>query len=177
MPLAVEAKQTSGCGKVKAPSGGKGDHGEAPEPMDRRHENMLYYHVITFIGMHARCGLELRHAWVYPNGRAFSRADGISGAGGNAAALGLRRNHRGRNTDYPAPTGSPEAMRAGLKDALENLDGERIGAVIQRIAAADTELGRALARLTENPDYPAIMDALASEEAPIRDGKLIGEGT
>ncbi len=64
----------------------------------------------------------------------------------------------------------PDAARKELKDAVESLDGVRIGAAIQRIGEADAELGRTLCRLAENFDYPAILSALTAEtqqrEAP-----------
>jgi hypothetical protein len=57
----------------------------------------------------------------------------------------------------------PDAARKELKDALENLEGERISAAIQRIGEADAELAQALSRLAENFDYPAILNALTAE--------------
>jgi PAS domain S-box-containing protein len=70
----------------------------------------------------------------------------------------------------------PAATREELKAALKSLRSERISAVIRQAGDVDAELGRALSRLAENLDYPAILDALASGEALAGDGELIGAG-
>ncbi len=57
----------------------------------------------------------------------------------------------------------PAALREELRDALVNLDSERIGAVIQQAREADVDLGRVLAHLAENFDYSAIMNALTRD--------------
>ncbi len=69
-----------------------------------------------------------------------------------------------------------DAARGELKDALESLDGERIGAVIQRIGETNADLAQVLLRLAEDFDYPAILRALAAENAPVGEGKLTGAG-
>jgi CheY-like chemotaxis protein len=63
----------------------------------------------------------------------------------------------------------PDAVRGQLRDALESLHGDRIAAVIRLAGATDPKLGRTLARLAENFNYPAILNALASDNAPIGD--------
>ncbi len=60
----------------------------------------------------------------------------------------------------------PAAMREDLREALDSLDCERIAAVIGETSEIDGELGRALTHLAENFDYPAILNALAAENAP-----------
>ncbi len=65
----------------------------------------------------------------------------------------------------------PEAVRGELWDALESLHSDRIAAVIRQASATDPKLGRTLTRLAENFNYPAILDALASDKAPIGDAR------
>ncbi len=62
-------------------------------------------------------------------------------------------------------TALPGPLRRELREAVESLDGDRIKAVIQRVSRADADLGRILAQLAENFDYPAILKALATETA------------
>ncbi len=57
-------------------------------------------------------------------------------------------------------------LRDELHGAVESLDRERIGAVIDRIAALDDETGRALEYLADEFDYPAILSALEAAEGP-----------
>jgi signal transduction histidine kinase/CheY-like chemotaxis protein len=59
----------------------------------------------------------------------------------------------------------PDTLRAQLKDALEILDSERIEDLIRQIAATDAKLGRALSRLAEGFNYPAILAALEALDA------------
>ena len=54
----------------------------------------------------------------------------------------------------------PQQLRLELHDALENLDGERIGAAIGQIACFDPSLHKTLSRLAADFDYPAILEAL-----------------
>jgi hypothetical protein len=54
----------------------------------------------------------------------------------------------------------PLALRDELKSALESLDSERIGAVIDQVAAHDAKLHKTLSHLAEYFDYPAILRAL-----------------
>ncbi len=51
-------------------------------------------------------------------------------------------------------------LRQRLKDALESLENERIAAVIAEIATYDVMLGKTLAHLANNFDYPAILRAM-----------------
>jgi PAS domain S-box-containing protein len=57
----------------------------------------------------------------------------------------------------------PAALREKLRDALGSLDSQRIRALIQQGGETDPDLGRALTRLAENFDYPAIRKALESQ--------------
>jgi CheY-like chemotaxis protein len=54
----------------------------------------------------------------------------------------------------------PSSLRNELKEALENLDNERIAAVIRQAGKIDKVLGRTLTGLAEYFNYPAILDAL-----------------
>ena len=54
----------------------------------------------------------------------------------------------------------PEVLRSELKKALESLERERIAAVIERVADHDRQLHKVLTQLTDNFDYPAILNAL-----------------
>ncbi|QFY42353.1 PAS domain S-box protein [Candidatus Methylospira mobilis] len=54
----------------------------------------------------------------------------------------------------------PKALRQELKNALESLESERIALVIEQVASYDTKLQKALARIVENFDYPAIIKVL-----------------
>ncbi len=58
----------------------------------------------------------------------------------------------------------PDAMRKALRDALESLDAERIAAVVREAQEVDARLGRRLERLTDNFEYPAILEALAQQK-------------
>lgn len=53
----------------------------------------------------------------------------------------------------------PEALRTGLCEALESLDGDRIEAVLHNIAAQDEVLHRILVRMVANFDYAPILNA------------------
>jgi CheY-like chemotaxis protein len=54
----------------------------------------------------------------------------------------------------------PDSLRTQLRNALEKLDTEQITAAIQQVSEIDPGLGCTLSRLTENFDYPAILNAL-----------------
>ncbi len=84
----------------------------------------------------------------------FVRAEAPAGPG--AGAETLRAEHL---------AGLPAALCRDLHDALETLDGERIGAVLAQIAPLDEALHRQLTRLAQNFDYPAILGALNANAA------------
>ncbi|MEJ2692140.1 MAG: ATP-binding protein, partial [Candidatus Thiodiazotropha sp.] len=54
----------------------------------------------------------------------------------------------------------PATLRTELRAAVESLDSGRIGFVLQQVAAHDQGLQQTLKQLTENFDYPAIVQAL-----------------
>ncbi|WNV05774.1 MASE3 domain-containing protein [Candidatus Methylospira mobilis] len=54
----------------------------------------------------------------------------------------------------------PAALRKELKSALESLDRDRISAAIRQVCEIDSKSGGILFLLTENFDYPAILNAL-----------------
>jgi hypothetical protein len=54
----------------------------------------------------------------------------------------------------------PPSLRNELKEALENLDNERITAAILQIGKLDKDLSLTLTSLTEYFNYPAILVAL-----------------
>ena len=54
----------------------------------------------------------------------------------------------------------PTTLRHELHDALQSLDSGRIAAVIQQVALYDSMLHKLLSRMTENFDYPTILNAL-----------------
>lgn len=54
----------------------------------------------------------------------------------------------------------PPKLRQDLRDALESLEIERIATTINEINTVDTKLGSILFRLTNNYDYPVILNAL-----------------
>jgi signal transduction histidine kinase/DNA-binding response OmpR family regulator len=54
----------------------------------------------------------------------------------------------------------PAALREALQEALTGLDSERIDALIRQVQEIAPEFGQALARLAENFDYQAILNAL-----------------
>ncbi|WNV03269.1 ATP-binding protein [Candidatus Methylospira mobilis] len=54
----------------------------------------------------------------------------------------------------------PSGLRIELRDALIRLDSDRIAAAIRQISDIDADLGRTLSGLTENFDYPAILNVL-----------------
>ncbi len=56
----------------------------------------------------------------------------------------------------------PKELREQLHAALESLDSERIGTVIEAIGKLDDELALLLKRVTDRFDYPAILAALDS---------------
>lgn len=58
-----------------------------------------------------------------------------------------------------------DAMRNELRNALECLDSDRLGTIIRNISKEHSELARSLARLAENFDYPAMLDALSGKRA------------
>jgi len=58
----------------------------------------------------------------------------------------------------------PQELRRELSDALVSLDGERIGAVIGQVASVDSKLHKTLLHLAENFDYPAILNALQTNQ-------------
>jgi PAS domain S-box-containing protein len=55
-------------------------------------------------------------------------------------------------------------LRYDLKEALESLDNDRIGAIIARIEQFDAKLGKILSRFVANFDYPSILKALSPNE-------------
>jgi signal transduction histidine kinase/DNA-binding NarL/FixJ family response regulator len=83
--------------------------------------------------------------------------------------LGLQFLYRGEADDNHLPSladakALPANLRQELKDALKNLDSDRIGEVILRIKAIDSALGDALARLADDFDYPKILKLLDETE-------------
>jgi PAS domain S-box-containing protein len=56
--------------------------------------------------------------------------------------------------------GLPQTLREEMQAALESLENERIGAVLRKVSAHDAGLQKALLRLVDNFDYPAILNAL-----------------
>ncbi|MDD1622359.1 MAG: ATP-binding protein [Methylococcaceae bacterium] len=54
----------------------------------------------------------------------------------------------------------PPELRSELCDALESLDAERIAAAIKQVGAYDPAVQKALSRLVDSFDYPAILKAL-----------------
>lgn len=57
----------------------------------------------------------------------------------------------------------PEELRGELKRALESLESEWIGLVVQKVATFGQKLQKALAYLVENFDYPTILKALDAD--------------
>jgi CheY-like chemotaxis protein len=58
----------------------------------------------------------------------------------------------------------PPELRRELHDALESLEDERITAVIGQVASYDSTLHKTLSRLAGNFDYPAILEALQTNQ-------------
>src|SRR5450830_149673 len=54
----------------------------------------------------------------------------------------------------------PPELRSELRDALKSLDTERIGTAIGQVASYDPTLHKTLTHLTDNFDYPAILNVL-----------------
>jgi CheY-like chemotaxis protein len=54
----------------------------------------------------------------------------------------------------------PVALRVNLRDALIKLDSKQIKAAVRQVSECDADLGCTLSRLTENFDYPAILNVL-----------------
>jgi PAS domain S-box-containing protein len=88
-----------------------------------------------------------------------------------ARQLGLKYLYRADIAEpnaVPAPltpamlAALPAALRRELGDALERLDSERIGALIDQVSQLDRQLGSTLSRLARNFDYPAILRGLES---------------
>jgi PAS domain S-box-containing protein len=59
----------------------------------------------------------------------------------------------------------PLELRNELHEALENLDAERIGAVIEQVVTHDSALHKTLSLLARNFDYPAILKALQTDSS------------
>jgi CheY-like chemotaxis protein len=57
----------------------------------------------------------------------------------------------------------PASLRQELRAALEDLDSERISAVIRLIGETDLKLGHTLSQLADYFDYPAILAALSAQ--------------
>jgi PAS domain S-box-containing protein len=57
----------------------------------------------------------------------------------------------------------PEDILSDLELAVKNLDSERIGVIIQQIAAYDQQLNAILTRLADNYDYPVILKMLRTK--------------
>jgi CheY-like chemotaxis protein len=57
----------------------------------------------------------------------------------------------------------PETSRCELREALESLEGERIGQVIEQVAAYDRDLWEVLSQFAGNFDYLAILKALRAD--------------
>ncbi len=64
-------------------------------------------------------------------------------------------------------TALPGPLREELREALESLDSDRIGAVIRRVSETDAGLARTLSQLAENFEYPTILTALARAIRPL----------
>jgi len=56
----------------------------------------------------------------------------------------------------------PQNLREDLELAVKNLDSERIGGIIQQIAAYDLRVTAALTRLAESYEYPTILKVLGT---------------
>jgi CheY-like chemotaxis protein/anti-sigma regulatory factor (Ser/Thr protein kinase) len=61
-------------------------------------------------------------------------------------------------------TDIPQELQQALKVALESLQEDHIHAVIEQIAAHDHHLSKTLSQLTNNYDYPAILNVLQETE-------------
>ena len=85
-----------------------------------------------------------------------------------ARQLGVKFVYKSDGAEQPATAALtpamlavlPSSLRNELKEALENLDNERISAAIHQAGEIDKELGRTLTSLVEYFNYPAILDAL-----------------
>jgi CheY-like chemotaxis protein/nitrogen-specific signal transduction histidine kinase len=85
-----------------------------------------------------------------------------------ARQLGVKFVYKSDGAEQPATTALtpamlailPSPLRNELKEALENLDNERIAAAIRDAGKIDKDLGRTLTSLVEYFNYPAILDAL-----------------
>jgi CheY-like chemotaxis protein/anti-sigma regulatory factor (Ser/Thr protein kinase) len=85
-----------------------------------------------------------------------------------ARQLGIKYIYQSNNAEEAVPVTLTPAMlvelpaelRKELRDALENLDNERIAAVIRQVEIIDAELGSTLTSLAEYFNYPAILGAL-----------------
>jgi len=54
----------------------------------------------------------------------------------------------------------PPELRSKLREALESLDADRIAVIMSQVSTYDADLQKTLTHLTENFDYPAILNAL-----------------
>ena len=85
-----------------------------------------------------------------------------------ARQLGIKYLYQAETTDQAAPVALtpemlavlPATMRKELRSALEELDSERIAALIQQAGEIDAQLGQAMSQLAEYFDYPAILRVL-----------------
>lgn len=59
----------------------------------------------------------------------------------------------------------PPVLRGELHDALESLESERIAAAIQQVAPLDAALHKTLSKLAANYNYPAILNALQTNQS------------
>ncbi|MES9971896.1 MAG: ATP-binding protein [Candidatus Thiodiazotropha sp.] len=86
--------------------------------------------------------------------------------------LGIRYIYQDNRGEKQAPSTLTPAMlkvlddslRSELSEALKRLDREKIAATIRRIEEKDQVLAESLNRLTDNFDYPAIMQALTETD-------------
>jgi CheY-like chemotaxis protein len=62
----------------------------------------------------------------------------------------------------------PVELRVRIKEAVESLDTRQIAEVAQQIGEFDPHLRDTVLRMVERFDHPAILDALASVEAPLK---------
>jgi PAS domain S-box-containing protein len=97
-----------------------------------------------------------------------------------ARNLGMKFIYRSANTSaqealpMAALARLPAGLRETLKTALESLDSERIGAIVQEVVAVDAGLGHVVERLVGAFDYPAILHALAEVHPENKDRGLCG---
>ena len=63
----------------------------------------------------------------------------------------------------PRPGAAPPALRAAVREAIENGYPEEIGVLIKQVAEHAPVVGRALGALAERFDYGALLDLLSDD--------------